>query len=160
MSSQTAEVPRSAPRTIALEMRLLPVEWRAVLFGLGSFILDLQHATQELEEADAIALPTLATTLTAFQMTIRTTLSLRSAIETALERNRSPQRYNRGKAGTLGRVTVRHASLSVLPSILDAAAQKLRDNGHAAQAEAMRAVVHKVQDGIRTRADGGGVGTC
>jgi hypothetical protein len=76
MSSQTAEVPRSAPRTVVLELRLLPVEWRAVLFGLGSFILDLQHAAQELEEADAIALPTLATMLTAFQMTIRTTLSL------------------------------------------------------------------------------------
>jgi hypothetical protein len=44
MSSQTAEVPHSAPRTVALEMRLLPVEWRAVLFGLSSFILDLQHA--------------------------------------------------------------------------------------------------------------------
>ncbi|WP_322883822.1 hypothetical protein [Microvirga lotononidis] len=145
MSSQTAEVPRSTPRTVAVEMRLLPVEWRAVLFGLGSFILDLQHAAQELEEAEAIALPTLATTLTAFHMTIRTTLSLRAAIETALERNQSPQRYNRAKAGTVGRVAVRHASLSVLPSILDDAAQKLRDTGHAAQAEAMRAVFHKVQ---------------
>jgi hypothetical protein len=146
MSSQTAEVPRSAPRTVALEMRLLPVEWRAVLFGLGSFILDLQHAAQELEEADAIALPTLATTLTAFQMTIRTILSLRSAIETALERSQTPRRYNRGKAATLGRVAVRHASVSVLPSILDDAAQRLREGGHTAEADAMRSVFHKVQD--------------
>lgn len=148
MSSQTTEVQRSAPRTVALEMRLLPVEWRAVLFSLGSFILDLQHAAQELEEADEITLPTLATTLTAFQMTIRTTLSLRSAIEIALERSHSPQRYNRGKAGTLGRVAVRHASLSALPSVLDDATQKLRENGHAAQAEAMRSIARKISSAL------------
>jgi hypothetical protein len=125
-------------------MRLLPIEWRAVLFGLGSFILDLQHAAQELEEADAIDLPTLATTLTAFQMTTRTTLSLRSAIETALERSQSTQRYNRVKAATPSRVAVRHASLSVLPSILDDAAQKLSDTGHVAQAVAMRSIGRKI----------------
>ena len=144
MSSQTADVRRSVPRTNALEMRLLPVEWRAVLFSLGSFILDLQHAAKELEEADAIAPQALATTLTAFQMTIRTTLSLRSAIEAALARSQSTHRYNRGKAEPQRRVAVRHASLSVLPSILDDAAQKLRDAGHAAQAEAMRSIARKV----------------
>jgi hypothetical protein len=79
-------------------------------------------------------------------MTIRTTLSLRSAIETALERSQSTQRYNRVKAAKPGRVAVRHASLSVLPSILDDAAQRLTEAGHAVQAEAMRSVFHKVQD--------------
>jgi len=148
MSSPTAAVPRSAPRLAALEMRLLPVEWRAVLFGLGSFVLDLQHAAAELEEADAIALPALATTLTAFQMTIRTTLSLRSVIETALERNQSAQRYNRGKAAAPCHVAVRHTALSALPSILDDAAQRLRDAGHAAQADAMHKIFHKVQDAV------------
>jgi hypothetical protein len=148
VSNQIAEVPRSAPRTVALEMRLLPVEWRAVLFGLGSFVLDLQHAAQELEEADAIALPTLATTLTAFQMSIRTTLSLRSAIETALERSQSTQRYNRVKESKPGRVSVRHVSLGVLPAILDDASQRLTEAGHVVQAQAMRAVAHKVQDAL------------
>jgi len=144
MSSQTAEVQRRVPRTIALELRLLPVEWRAVLFGLGSFILDLQHAARELEEADAIAPPTLATTLTAFQMTIRTTLSLRSAIEAALERSQSTQRYKPVRTSAPRRASVRHASVSVLPSILDDAAQKLWDTGHPAQAEAMRSIARKV----------------
>ncbi|WP_201832810.1 hypothetical protein [Microvirga zambiensis] len=148
MSSQTAEVRRSVPRTIALEMRLLPVEWRAVLFGLGSFILDLQHAATELEETDAIAAPTLATTLTAFHMTIRTTLSLRSAIEAALERSQSPRRYNPVKTSAPRRVSVRHVSVSVLPSILDDAAQKLWDTGHAAQAEAMRAIACRVSSAL------------
>ena len=148
MSSQTADVRRSVPRTNALELRLLPVEWRAVLFSLGSFILDLQHAAKELEEADAIAPPTLATTLTAFQMTIRTTLSLRSSIETALERSQSSQRYNRVRAGSPRRVSVRHASVSVLPSILDDAAQKLRDAGHGVQAEAMRSIAREVSSAL------------
>jgi hypothetical protein len=148
MSSQTAEVRHSVPRTVALEIRLLPVEWRAVLFGLGSFILDLQHAARELEEADAIAPPTLATTLTAFQMTIRTTLSLRNAIEAALERSQSPQRYNPTRTSPPRRVSVRHASVSVLPSILEDAAQKLWDTGHTAQAEAMRSIARKVSSAL------------
>jgi predicted ABC-type ATPase len=125
-------------------MRLLPIEWRAVLFGLGSFILDLQHAAAELEEADAIALPALATTLTAFQITIRTTLSLRFAVETALERNHSAKRFRRGKAAGSGRVAVRHTALSALPSILDDAAQRLVEAGHGVQAETMRAMALKV----------------
>ena len=148
MSSQTAEVRHSVPRANTLEMRLLPVEWRAVLFGLGSFILDLQHAAKELEEADAIAPPTLATTLTAFQMTIRTTLSLRNAIEAALERSQSPQRYNRTRTSTPRRVSVRHASVSVLPSILEDAAQKLWGTGHASQAEAMRSIAGRVSSAL------------
>jgi hypothetical protein len=148
MSCQTAEVPRSAPRSVVLEVRLLPVEWRAVLFGLGSFVLDLQHAAQELEEVDGVALSTLATTLTAFQMTIRTTLSLRSAIDVALERNQAARRFSRGKAGGSGRVAVRHAALSALPSILDDSAQRLVEDGHAPQAEAMRSIARKVSSAL------------
>jgi hypothetical protein len=148
MSSQTAEIPCSSPRTVLLEMRLLPVEWRAVLFGLGSFILDLQHAAAELEEADAIPLSALATTLTAFQITIRTTLSLRLAVETALERNQLAKRFHRGKASGSGRVAVRHAALSALPSILDDAAQRLVEAGHGLQAETMRAIALKVSSAL------------
>ena len=149
MSSQTADVRRSVSRTNALEMRLLPLEWRAVLFGLGSFILDLRHAAKELEEADAIAPPTLATTLTAFQMTIRTTLNLSLlCYRRALERSQSTQRYNRVRAGSPRRVSVRHASVSVLPSILDDAAQKLRDTGHGVQAEAMRSIAREVSSAL------------
>jgi hypothetical protein len=148
MSSQAAEIPRSSPRTVAIEMRLSPIEWRAVLFGLGSFILDLQHAAAELEEADAIALPALATTLTAFQITIRTTLSLRLAVETALERNQSAKRFHRGKAAGPGRVAVRHTALGALPSILDDAVQRLMEAGHGVQAETMRAIALKVSSAL------------
>src|SRR5215218_5872784 len=119
MSSQSAEIPRPSSRAPVLELRLLPTEWRAVLFGLGSFVLDIQHAAAALEEADAIASPVLATAYTAFQVTIRTTLSLRSAIDVALERNQSAQRFSRGKTAGIGRVAVRHAALGALPSILD-----------------------------------------
>lgn len=144
MPSQTAEISRPSPRAPVLELRLLPAEWRAVLFALGSFVLDIEHAAAELEEADAVASPVLATAYTAFQVTIRTTLSLRNAIEGALERNQSAQRFSRGKVGGSGRVAVRHAALSALPSILDDSAQRLVEAGHDPQAEAMRAIARKI----------------
>jgi hypothetical protein len=148
MSNQTAEVLRPSSRAPVLELRLMPVEWRAVLFGLGSFVLDIQHAAAELEEVDAIASPVLAPAYTAFQVTIRTTLSLRSAIDVALERNQSAQRFRRGKTAGSGRVAVRHTALSALPSILDDSAQRLVEAGHALQAEAMRAIARKVSSAL------------
>lgn len=144
MSSQITEIPRSSPSAPVLELRLLPAEWRAVMFGLGSFVLDIQHAAAELEEADAVASSVLATAYTAFQVTIRTTLSLRCAIEIALERNQSAQRFSRGKTTRIGRVAVRHTALSALPSILDDSAQRLVEAGHTPQSKVMRATARKI----------------
>jgi hypothetical protein len=140
--------PRHLPQTPVVELRLMPAEWRAVLFGLGSFLIDLQEATAELEEADAIASPALTTVFTAFRVTLRTTISLRKAIDLALERNQSAQKLSRRKGQSSGRVAVRHAALSALPSILDDATQRLTETGHIPHAQAMKAVFQKVNQAL------------